>query len=331
MRVRSLQAPVVTMSAGALAVSASAVFIDLSDTSPGTASVFRCLLALPLLAPLTIRERRQQGHWPARQLPMAVAAGVLFAGDMLLWTQAIREVGAGLSTVLVNAQVVIVPLLALLIDREPLHRRYLYCLPWLVVGVVLTGGVLEQGVSGSDPRLGTVHAILAAACYSGFLYLLRRGGHRGQVVQPYTAIVVIAGAVSLLAGAAWHGIDIAPPPSAVGWLALTALSGQVLGWLLVARATPQLPSDAGAALLMLTPVGALVLSGVVLGERPTALQLTGAVIMLLSAYAATTERRLRDYVRRLARPSRAGTPSPHRSAAATSRPTWPTQRARSQP
>ena len=40
---------------------------------------------------------------------------------------------------------------------------------------------------------------------------------------------------------------------------------------------------------MLTPVGALALSAVVLGEHPTALQLAGSVTMLASAYAATAD------------------------------------------
>ena len=285
----ALGAPAGLMAMGALGVSASAIFIDLSGSSPGTASFFRCLLALPLLAPFAMWERRREGPWPATQLLVGVAAGVLFAGDMLLWTQAIVEVGAGLSTVLVNAQIVIVPLLARLIDGERLRRRYLIWLPWLVVGVVLTGGVLEQGVSGSNPVAGTVHAILAAGCYSGFLYLLRRGGQRGHVVQSYGVVIAVAAVASLAAGALWHGVDLEPHLTAIGWLALTALCGQVLGWLLVARATPRLPSDTGAALLMLTPVGALVLSGIALGERPTPLQLVGAAVMLLSAYAATTE------------------------------------------
>lgn len=289
---KRLQAPVAVMTIGAVTVSASAVFIDLSHASPGTASFYRSLLALPLLAPLAVREHRHAGgeRWPMRQLLIVAGAGVLFAGDMLLWTQAIFEVGAGLSTVLVNAQVVIVPLLARVIDGERLHRRYLLCLPGLCLGVVLTGGVLERGVSGSDPAWGTVHAILAAICYSGFLYLLRRGGRGGEIVSSYTLIIAVAAAAALVGGALWHGVDMAPGWATVGWLALTAVSGQVLGWLFVARAAPRLPSDAGAALLMLTPVGALVLSGVVLGERPSPLQLTGAVLMLVSAYLATAER-----------------------------------------
>jgi drug/metabolite transporter (DMT)-like permease len=46
-----------------------------------------------------------------------------------------------------------------------------------------------------------------------------------------------------------------------------------VGGLLVAAASPGLASHVGAVLLMLTPVGAVVLGAVVLGERPTPLQL----------------------------------------------------------
>lgn len=39
---------------GAIGVSSSGLFVALSNTSPGTASFFRCVFALPLLAPLAI-------------------------------------------------------------------------------------------------------------------------------------------------------------------------------------------------------------------------------------------------------------------------------------
>lgn len=280
------------MAVGALGVSSSAIFIDLSGASPGTASFFRCIFALPLLWPFWLAERRREGTPAVRQWAIAVAAGVLFAGDALLWTQAIYEVGAGLSTVLVNAQVVIVPLLALAIDRERPGRGFLLTVPFMAIGVLLTGGVIEHGTAGTNPAAGTMHAILAALCYSGFLFLLRRTGHIGQTVQSYRDVVAAAAIVSFAAGAAWQGVTLTPGWSAIGWLALTALCGQVVGWLLVALASPRLSSAVGAALLMLTPVGALMLSAIVLGEQPTLLQLLGCVLVLVSAYAVAASRSL---------------------------------------
>ena len=273
--------PYAAMAIGAFAVSASAILIDLSGTSPGTASVCRCVLALPLLTALSGR-----GH--SDRLGLAVIAGILFAGDMLFWTQAIVEVGAGLSTVLVNTQVIIVPLLALLVDREPPGRRYLLWLPGLIIGTVLTGGVLEKGVAGADPIWGTIHAVLAAVCYSGFLFLLRRGGHHGNGVLFYRDVIAVAALASLVGGALWHGVTLTPGWAAVGWLALVALCGQVVGWLLVAVASPLLSSVAGSALLLITPAGALILAALILDEQPTALQLVGTVLMLVSAYGVSS-------------------------------------------
>lgn len=284
-------APSPVMAAGALAVSTSAIFLDLSGSAPGTATFYRCLLAVPMLAPLVVLERRREGGIRRRQVWYAALAGAFFAGDALWWTQAIGEVGAGLSTVLVNAQVVLVPLLALAIDREPVSRRFVALLPVVAAGIVLTGGVLEEGAVGSAPVAGTVHALLAAVCYSAFLYLLRRGGGEGQVVQNYVVVVAAAAAVALVAGPVWGDMTLTPGWREFGWLVLIAAAGQVTGWLLVAIASPRLRPEVGAALLLLTPVGALVLGAIVLSERPSPLQLFGCVVVLSSAYAISAQRR----------------------------------------
>ncbi len=275
------------MALGALGVATSGVFVALSGTSPGTATFFRCLLALPLVWPLACNERRHEGRLSWRGGAVAAGAGVLFAGDALLWTRAISEVGAGLTAVLVNAQVLLVPLLALLIDREPLSRAFLGIVPFMVAGIVLTGGVFETGVPGSAPAWGTIHAVLAALCYSGFLFLLRRNGQTGRAVQSYCGVLASAAIVALLVGALWSGIAVTPGWSALGWLVLTAAGSQVCGWLLVALASSQLSSMGGAALLLLTPVGALALAALVLGEQPTSAQLFGCALMLVGAYAAS--------------------------------------------
>jgi drug/metabolite transporter (DMT)-like permease len=292
--------PAAGMALGALGVSTSAVLIGLSGASPGTATLFRCLLVLPLLLSLAHLERRRTDALDRRQVVWAVAAGAFFAGDALWWTQAIGEVGAGLSTVLVNAQVVVVPLLALVVDHERVTPRFLLTLPTMAVGVVLAGGVLEHGVSGQDPVAGTSHALLAAACYSGFLFLLRRGGTQGRAIQSYAVVVAVAALCGAAAGHAWGATTLAPGLTQLAWLALVAVCGQVLGWLLIALSGPDLPAEVGAALLMLTPVGALCLGVVVLGERPSALQLAGCVVVLASTYAAATGKR----------PGRADAPAP---------------------
>ncbi|MET7699280.1 DMT family transporter [Streptomyces sp. NPDC005485] len=268
----------------AVALSVSPVCLDLSGTEAGTASVYRCLLALPLLLLLVVPEYRREGLPSRRQVGYGVVCGALFAGDMVLWTQAIAEVGAGLSTVLVNVQVALVPLLAWAVDGERVARRFLLWLPVMVVGVVLTGGLVDSGVGGSDPAAGMIHAILAALCYSGFLFLLRRGGFRGHIRAAYTVVVFASAVFSALFGAVWGVLDLAPSWHALAWLALAALTSGVIGWLMVAVYSPRLSSHVGAVLLLLTPVGAVGLGALVLGERPSPAQWLGCVLILVSAY-----------------------------------------------
>ncbi|TQN27802.1 drug/metabolite transporter (DMT)-like permease [Haloactinospora alba] len=279
--------PRLVVALGALGVSTSGVFVDLSGTSPGTATLFRCVLALPLLWPLARHERRRTGGLSRRRGAVAAVAGALFAGDALFWTQAVSEVGAGLTAMLVNTQVVIVPLLFLLIDRERPRGVFLAAVPFMVAGVVLTGGIVGTGAHGAAPVRGTVHAVLAALCYSGFLFLLRRSGNTGGAIQSYCGVLVSAAVISIAVGALWQGVTFAPGWPALGWLALTAVCIQVLGWLLVALATSHLSSAVSSALLMLTPVGALALAAVALGQQPTVLQLLGCALILVSAYAAS--------------------------------------------
>lgn len=267
------------------------LFVALSGTSPGTASFFRCVFALPLLAPLAVAEWRRRGARTAQQHGWAAAAGVLFAADALLWTQAIYEVGVGLSAVLVNTQVVMVPLFARFIDRESLSTRLVALLSVVLIGTVLAGGIVETGVTGTAPIAGTVHSALAALCYSIFLFLLRRGGPDRPPVQSYVVVMVAAAVAALIGGALWGGISFVRGWGPAGWLVLTAISGQVLGWLLVALGSPSLRAEVSSALLLLTPIAALVLAAVFLAQRPSVLQVIGCILILGSAYLITAGRK----------------------------------------
>jgi len=287
---RSLSRWHVGLAVGAVSLSASAVLLGLADTTPATASATRSALALAVVVVLAISERRRVGGITSREYLSATLCGVLFAGDMLWWTQAIPEVGAGLSTVLVNTQVAIVPLLAWLVDRERSGPRFLWSLPVILTGVLLAGGIFEHGVSGADPAWGTVHAVAAAVCYSGFLFLLRRGGQGGNPMQSYGVVLSSATVVAAALGLATNSLELSLGWSTYGWLILATVSGQLVGWLLVAFCGPRLPSDVGSALLLLTPIGAVVLGALVLGERPSALQLAGCALVLVASYVGTTRR-----------------------------------------
>lgn len=278
-----------TLGAGTIAF--SGIFVRLADTTPVTAALFRCAYALPVLALLAARERRRFGPQEPRSVRLALAAGVLFCADLVLWHTAIDFVGAGLSTVLANLQVVIVGLLAWWLLGERPDRQVAAAVPLVLAGVVLISGVGSDAPYGADPALGVVFGLLTAMAYSGFFLVLRAGNvdqrrPAGPLLQATFAAAVCSAAVGLALG------DLEPVPSwpSHGWLLLLALGSQVLGWLLISVSLPRLPALVTALLLLLQPAGAVVFAVILLAEAPSALQLAGVVLVLCGLTVANLRR-----------------------------------------
>lgn len=278
--------------AGAACISVSAILMKTSGTSAATAGLFRCVLALPVLLPLALAERHRTGPRPWRRGLVDLGAGLLLGVDLVFWGMCIGRLGAGIATVLVNVQVVIVPLLAWLVHRERMSVRFLAVVPVMLVGVALAAGV--AGTDAEASLTGALLGVAAGAAYAGYLFLLRGGGEavRHQV-QPVLAATVGAAVTSLVLGLATSSLDLTPGWPAWGWLAALALSGQVCGWLLITAALPRLRANVGPTLLLLQPVLAVLLSVLLLGERPGGWQLAGCAVVVLGVWATTTGRAAR--------------------------------------
>lgn len=291
--------PFLTATGGALLIAFSAIFVRLADVTPATAAVFRCAYALPLLAVLAARERRHLGPRVPRDRRIAIAAGVFFAVDLLFWHTAIEFVGAGLSTVLVNTQVALVPLVAWAVLGERPGARVVAAVPAALAGVVLISGVLDEGAYGADPARGVVFGLLTALSYCGFLLTLRRGNRDvRRPAGPLLDATWSAMLVSVAAGLALGQLDPVPQWPAHGWLALLAISSQVVAWMLISVSLPRLPAAVTSVLLLVQPVGSVVLGVVLLGESPSSPQVAGVVVILAAILLAT------------ARSSRAGPRAP---------------------
>jgi drug/metabolite transporter (DMT)-like permease len=284
--------PVLAGLLGASTIAFSAILVSLAEVTPETAAIFRCVYALPVLAVIAGVERRRFGPRPARERRLGVAAGAFFAADLIFWHHAIDDVGAGLATVLGNLQVVLVAFLAWALLAERPSSRTFVAVPAALIGAVLISGVLEQDAFGDDPVRGTVFGVLTTIAYSGFILVLRSTNsnpHRpaGPLFDATAAAAVIAIAVSVTYGAA----DLVPEWPAHGWLALLALTSQVVGWLLISISLPRLPAAVTSLLLLIQPVSAVILAAIILGEEPSALQIGGVAIILVIVVYATSSRR----------------------------------------
>jgi drug/metabolite transporter (DMT)-like permease len=314
---RLARRPELAALAGAVAIAFSGILYRLSDVSPETGAFFRCLWALPPLWLLARWERRRFGPRTRRSRALADIAGLFFAVDLIFWHHAIEAVGAGLSTVLGNTQVVLVGLLAWAILGERPSKRSLASIPIVLTGIVLISGVVGSGAYGDNPPLGVLLGVLTALAYSGFLLTLRAGNEdiRRPAGPLFDATLASAAGVALW-GLGSGRLDLTPGAEAQGWLILLALSSQVLGWLLISISLPRLPAVVTSILLTLQPVATVVLAAFILDESPSPLQLLGAAAILSGLVLSTARGRRRPapVLEPLPTPERARAPRRRRGA-----------------
>jgi drug/metabolite transporter (DMT)-like permease len=280
--------PVLLAILGAACISASAVLIKLTSTGPATAAFYRCLFALPVLVVLAMLEQRRCGRRPGRARLGAVFAGLFLAIDLVLWNHAIADVGAGIATVLGNLQVLFVTAAAWAVFHERPAYRFLASLPVVLAGVVLVSGLAGGAHGGGHPLAGIVYGLGTSIAYACFLLILRQATSGApHVAGPLAEATLGSAAVALLLGLAFGGLRLDIPLPSLGWLLLLAMTSQTAGWLLITSALPKLPAAVSSLLLLLQPAASILLAAGVLAERPSALQLAGAVLVCGGVLAAT--------------------------------------------
>ena len=261
--------PLLAMLAGGAAISLTGILVRYAQVPPTVSAFWRMafgggLLTLILIASRQWRPMRWSDLW--WMLPPALA----FAADLFLWHRSIHDVGPGLATLLANLQVFIMALAGVLLHRERLGWRFLTGLAlafgglWLMVGQAWGG--FDAGY-----RLGVWLGLLTGFCYAGYMLSFRHAQQRRSLLPAAQLLAIM----SLLSACVLAGLasieDVAfTIPDAQSLLALVVLGvvGQCLGWVLISRAMPQLPTSLVGLLLLLQPVLAFLLD-VLLFHRVT--------------------------------------------------------------
>jgi drug/metabolite transporter (DMT)-like permease len=265
---------------GAVLISFSAIFFALSETSPITGAFFRLVYALPALF-IIWWLRRHQDRRPRQRRWFAAGAGLALGADVFTWHSSIEFIGAGLATLLANTAVIFVALGAWVILDERPRNTTLAAIPVILLGVALISGLGQGNAFGSNPVQGTILALLAAVFYATFLLAFRHSNdEKAPAAGPLMEATLGGALTTLVIGVVGSGIDFAFTWPAHGWLLALALGAQVTAWLMISYALPRLPAVETATIILIQPALTMVWGAIIFGERPSPLQIGGAVVVL---------------------------------------------------
>jgi len=270
--------------AGIVAISFSAIFVRLADVSPTTAAFFRVTYALPILL---VAALLRPDHRTPRQRLIAAGAGLIFAVDLTLWFASIDDIGAGLATIVVSSQVLLVGLLAWVVLKERPRPAAFVVVPVALVGITMIGGLGRDDAYGADPVRGVVLALLAGVAYALFILIFRSSSR--QLRSPAGPLLDLSAgaAVGLLVLSRFDGdFSFAITWPAHGWLIALAVLGQSLGWLLISVVLTRLPALDTSIMLLLQPAATMLWAQLVFAEALSPVQWLGAGIVLVAILGA---------------------------------------------
>lgn len=295
----------------------SGVLVKVANFGPVISAFMRIFISVAVTIPFAYYEIKKKRTINKKGFWLSVAGGLFLGLDFMFFNYSIFYVGSGIAMVLLNIQVIMLPLLYLLFDKDKPGNIYYVLVPFMVLGLIMTGGIFDAGtaVEGAPDSiygwdlstLGTLLGAASGTCYGFYLYFTRKAGtmNPGLELQPmfYAFIAqLIPTGLALLTNVSGRGFDLANgvllngalpanPETAMGdpidtmnwvWMVVLGIGGQAICWTFIQYGSVRLKPTNVAALLLLSPVASLFVGYFWVDEVPSTYQLIGVAVVLVA-------------------------------------------------
>ena len=256
-------------------------------------AVWRDFFVILTLFPVLLIFKRTLIKAPRKQLKFLVAYGLILAVFNASWTLSVAYTGAAVATVLCYISGAFTVLLGWLLLKEKLSWTKI-----IVVIISLTGCLFVSGALDVDPSkinwFGIAAGIVAGLCYAAYSLMGREASNRG--LNPWTTLLYTFSfaAVSLLMVNLIFGSILPETINTIsdflwlgdswqGWLVLFLLGAgpTVLGFGTYNIALTHLDSSIVNLIVTLEPAFTMTIAYFLLGERFTAMQLAGSLLIMM--------------------------------------------------
>lgn len=258
-------------------------------------SAIRSAIACATLLPLQLV--RRDLIVPRREdLPVVVAIGLLhMVGFSVLVAAGLRHAPVGRSIVLGYTTPLWVAPLAWVFLGEAVSRRTLLGIAGATLGLVLMFNPVSVDWHDHQTLTGNALILLASWCWAASIVYVRK--HR-WIATPWQLVLWEALLAACVTGALAAWVEGRPAivwsPALAAAFCYAGACGTALAYWAMATINRSLPATTTALGMLLTPIAGLMASALFLGERPDALLLGSATLILLGIGLGATRTSLRS-------------------------------------
>jgi drug/metabolite transporter (DMT)-like permease len=282
--------PYLALGAGVLGLGFAAIFVRWAGAPGPVASFYRLAITVTLLAlPFYRQVKASEGGVPTTGLQFAILGGLFFAGDLAFWATGVVLSGATSPTLLLNTAPIWVGLGALVFFRERLNAVF-----WIGLVVAMSGALIVLGAGSLRAfslGLGAFFGLLGGIFHAGYFLTTQRGREILDSLT-YFWLAALSSTLGLLA------VSLAFRQPLTGYSLFTylnflalALVPQILGHFSINYSLGYLPASIVAPTLLGQPVVTALLAGLLLGEKLSAWEILGGILVLAGVYVVHHSRK----------------------------------------
>ncbi|GAA0252295.1 DMT family transporter [Haladaptatus pallidirubidus] len=293
-RVENEVPPMAALAVAIVAVSTSAILIELSSAASIIKALYRVLFTTLLLAPLAVtRYRDDLKAFSVRDFCIAIVTGGALAAHFVTWFESLEWTTIAASVTLVQSQPLFVAFGAWALLDERVTRRTVVGIGIALVGMVgmSVADVLSgAAVGGENPLYGNALAVVGAIAAAGYVLAGRSLRQRISLVPYVTVVYSVCTAVLFgvaLASDATIALTAYPPAEWLLFLGM-AIGPGIFGHTVINWALKYVESSVVSVSLLGEPLGSTLLALFVLGQVPGSATVLGGIVVLGGIYVTAT-------------------------------------------
>ena len=269
---------------GAFLISFSPVFVNLVSIEPTVSGFYRMLFGSIALFIIYLIKNNEN---PLRKniSKFIVLGAILFSLDLWFWHRSVIYVGPGLSTLLANFQILILPFLALIFFNQKTQRIQIFSIFLGLLGLFLITGQ-SWDIAGNNYKLGVLFGLLTAISYAGYIIYIKRIDHNAAVnSDPIFNLLFIslisAGLLFLFSIIEQVPLEIKSSSELI-WMICYGLFSHVLGWFFILNGLQKISAVTAGIILLTQPILSYVWDFIIFKKVILPIEYFGIVSVLLA-------------------------------------------------
>ena len=269
---------------GAFLISFSPVFVNLVSIEPTVSGFYRMLFGSIALFIIYLIKNNEN---PLRKniSKFIVLGAIFFSLDLWFWHRSIIYVGPGLSTLLANFQILILPFLALIFFNQKTQRIQIFSIFLGLLGLFLITGQ-SWDIAGNNYKLGVLFGLLTAISYAGYIISMKRIDYNAAVnSDPIFNLLFIslisAGLLFLFSIIEQVPLEIKSSRELI-WMICYGLFSHVIGWFFILNGLQKISAVTAGIILLTQPILSYVWDFIIFKKVILPIEYFGIVSVLLA-------------------------------------------------